>query len=347
MPQISVIVPVYNSEKYLCACLDSLLAQSVSDIEILCIDDGSTDSSPLLLRERQKQDPRIRIFHQENSGVGAARNLALNHAAGEWIAFCDSDDTVPVWAYRDFLKNTGEADLIVGAFEDYSDDGKCLPRFFRKKIRSVFDSVYMTPCIWNKLVRRDFVTKHNLSFSNAAVGEDVIFLTDLMRHQPNLALTNTVVYRHWNHNADCCKSLNHQYTLQQFQEHLFCRYYILEAFPNCIKEAEQYVYHEMTSFLVEFLFRLQEFKEKEAAFSLFRPFILNHDWKREQGLFHCLMGIDCDLFRSMSAYDYFTTANFFDHAEKVKLLYESGMMGARYIIKYAIAWWKYKWKGYL
>ena len=98
MPKISVIVPVYNTEQYLAECLDSVLAQTFQDIEIICVNDGSPDNSAAILSEYAKKDPRIKVITQENKGLSAARNAGLAMAQGEWIYLIDSDDMLPSYA---------------------------------------------------------------------------------------------------------------------------------------------------------------------------------------------------------------------------------------------------------
>ena len=93
-PKISVIVPVYNTEKYLRRCIDSVLAQTYQDFELLLIDDGSKDSSGAICDEYAAKDARVRVFHKENGGVSSARNLGLDNARGEWVTFVDSDDYI-------------------------------------------------------------------------------------------------------------------------------------------------------------------------------------------------------------------------------------------------------------
>ena len=95
MIKVSVVIPVYNAEKYLCECLDSAAGQTLRDVEILCIDDGSTDNSAAVVAQYIKKDPRIRLIRQENSGSGAARNRGIRTARGEYIAFLDADDFYP------------------------------------------------------------------------------------------------------------------------------------------------------------------------------------------------------------------------------------------------------------
>lgn len=101
MPKISVIVPVYNTEKFIHRCVDSILAQTFTDFELLLIDDGSKDNSGAICDAYATRDSRISVFHKENGGVSSARNLGLDNAKGEWVTFCDSDDYV----YSSWLEN--------------------------------------------------------------------------------------------------------------------------------------------------------------------------------------------------------------------------------------------------
>jgi len=94
-PKISVIVPVYNTEKYLRECVDSILAQTFTDFELILVDDGSTDQSGVICDEYAQADARVRVFHKPNGGVSSARNLGLDNAQGEWIVFADADDILP------------------------------------------------------------------------------------------------------------------------------------------------------------------------------------------------------------------------------------------------------------
>ena len=116
-PALSVIVPVFNVEAYLGECLDSLLSQGAVDLEVIVVDDGSTDGSPSIIAAYAARDPRVRPFRQENAGQGPARNLGVTHARGDFIAFADADDLVPDGAYGfilDALRRSG-SDFAVGA----------------------------------------------------------------------------------------------------------------------------------------------------------------------------------------------------------------------------------------
>ena len=125
MPLVSVIVPVYNTEKYLHRCIDSILSQTFSDFELLLIDDGSTDQSGTICDEYARKDSRVKVFHKENGGVSSARNLGLDNTRGEWVTFCDSDDFIHKDMCRTLMNNIQEdedADIIVCGVADYVND---------------------------------------------------------------------------------------------------------------------------------------------------------------------------------------------------------------------------------
>ena len=116
--KVSIIVPVYNTEKFLKKCLNSLINQTLKEIEIICVDDGSTDNSPTILNDFIKKDNRIKVIHQENSGISVTRNRAVSVAQGEYIGFVDSDD----WVDEDFFEKLYNAsqkynsDIVAGDF---------------------------------------------------------------------------------------------------------------------------------------------------------------------------------------------------------------------------------------
>lgn len=125
MPLVSVIVPIYNAGVYLRQCLDSIIGQNFKNIEILIINDGSTDSSPTICDEYAQLDRRVRVFHKPNGGVSSARNLGLDNAKGEWVIFCDSDD---YWCDVSFLNIMVEMtisnnlDIVRGEYISVDED---------------------------------------------------------------------------------------------------------------------------------------------------------------------------------------------------------------------------------
>ena len=186
---ISVIVPVYKSEKYLPRCVDSILAQSYTDIELLLVNDGSPDNCGAICDEYAAKDNRVRVFHKENGGVSSARNLGLNNAQGEWITFVDSDD----WIESDFFEIHMEVseDLLVQNYRIQEGDN-CIPFVFEKRsvseleiqdlINETIDKqIFRVP--WAKFFKRKLIINNNIYFAEGVkIGEDTLFVLDYLRY---------------------------------------------------------------------------------------------------------------------------------------------------------------------
>ena len=169
---ISVIVPVYNTEQYLHRCIDSILAQTYTDFELLLIDDGSTDSSGAMCDEYTEKDSRVRVFHKANGGANSSRCLGLDNAQGEWITFVDSDDSIREDALEILFNSSNDS---VGAVIANTSEDRIISS--EAWIKLLLDS--KTRCeLWGSLYRRAIL--HNVEFNITAsivVGED--FLTNI------------------------------------------------------------------------------------------------------------------------------------------------------------------------
>ena len=174
-PFISVLVPVYNVEEYVEACLDSLLAQDFEDFEAIVIDDGSTDGSAALVDHYASSDSRVRVIHKENAGYGAALNLGLAHAKGEYIAILESDDVMCVHAlaHMAHIARTHHIDSYHGGFRLWwsaSNTLKSVALFSPSICGHVFDPredlrCYITmPSLWAGLYRRVCIESAHISF---------------------------------------------------------------------------------------------------------------------------------------------------------------------------------------
>lgn len=170
---ISIIIPIFNTEKVLNRCLDSVLRQTYTDWECLLIDDGSTDGSGVICDEYAKTDTRFRVFHQQNRGVSAARNVGLDNARGEWITFIDSDDWVEENLLKDYTDNWEGVDFVrqEAIFHNYPLKGDiyvksvyltdCL--FYQDKILKLYKN-NMLGFIWIVAVKRNIIEKQKLRF---------------------------------------------------------------------------------------------------------------------------------------------------------------------------------------
>ena len=189
MPIVSVIIPVYNVEKYLRQCLDSVVNQTLRDIEIICVDDGSTDSSPAILAEYAAKDPRVKVLTREHTNAGASRNAGMAVATGEYLGFVDSDDWCEPMLFEEAYAKakSDDADVVFWGCRDRDGiSGKILrdvPFALPAGVRAPFagsslgDKVFsifgFAP--WNRIVRRDMVIENGLKFQAIERSNDVAF----------------------------------------------------------------------------------------------------------------------------------------------------------------------------
>lgn len=179
---ISIIVPVYNAENYIKACLDSLLAQTYKNLQIILIDDGSTDSSGIICDEYAERDSRIEVYHQRNKGQAAARNAGLIYAKGEWIGFADNDDIIEPQMFEILLENAITYNVLISgcATNTVYEDGSTVNKF--EKVLSgvklgddlVLDILYQTSlawgAMWNKIYHKSLIDR--IVYPNGSQLED-------------------------------------------------------------------------------------------------------------------------------------------------------------------------------
>lgn len=230
MPAVSVVIPVYNSAKYLRECLDSIIAQTFSDWEVVAVDDGSSDDSPAILDEYAAKDSRIKVIHKVNGGVSAARNDGLAAASGEYVLFVDSDDFLDKSAlqvsYEEALR-TG-ADVVITDHWIWKDGRpETEHRFFakefvfadKKDISSVQRMVlykgyspypspscgYMFSALWSKLIRRELLVQNDIRFSSTlTLYEDGLVALQILEHARVIAYRQVPTYHYRVLNNSLC-----------------------------------------------------------------------------------------------------------------------------------------------
>lgn len=206
-PKVSVIIPIYNAEKYLRRCIESVLKQDFEDFELLLVDDGSKDLSGHICDEYAKQDERIRVIHKENSGVSDSRNLAISLARGEYLQFMDSDDWITPDATGLLVRSAMEnaCDLVIADFYrvigerlahkgDIRDEGvMSREEFALQMMEKPADFYYGV--LWNKLYRRDIIQNNGLSMDkDISWCEDFIFNMEYIRHVKKVYALRVPVY---------------------------------------------------------------------------------------------------------------------------------------------------------
>lgn len=203
-PKISIIIPVYNAEKFLHRCIESILTQTFSDFELLLIDDGSKDSSGFICDEYAKKDSRIWVIHQRNAGVSAARNIGLDKAQGEWITFCDADD----WTEKGWLETTykifsqNDIDIIRFGYK-IDDNGKTeLIQHNAVEILSDYSAIWdkcyknrYSGYLWNSVFKRK--TIGNIKFDETLhLCEDHIFTNKVVLQASKVYLSQDCFYHY-------------------------------------------------------------------------------------------------------------------------------------------------------
>lgn len=221
MAKISIIVPVYNVEKYLEKCLKSLVRQTMSDIEIIIVDDGSPDNSERIYRKYEKQDNRIKIIKKQNAGVSMARNTGIEYATGEWLMFVDSDDWMELDGCETLYKEAelNGADMVVADTYVVKEEKRGYIKVFSNEY--VFENremirKYEVACVgygynpmptgkhnitgigspWNKLFKRSIVERENLRFDPYVLGiyDDNLFVLNYLVHCKKISYVSAPVY---------------------------------------------------------------------------------------------------------------------------------------------------------
>lgn len=235
---ISVIVPVYKVEDYLDQCVQSIVSQTYTDLEIILVDDGSPDNCPAMCDAWAKKDSRIKVIHQSNAGAGAARNAALDVANGDLISFVDSDDYLSSDMYTHLYSLLSQgADIAECGYINVYDDGA---RFDRNhpsiRTYTVQEAMAEHICdhafrqlIWNKLYRRE--TVQNIRFPVGKKIDDEFFTYQVLGNAKILIRSDQICYAYRQQQSSVMHSLNPQMRLQAVEALLARNEYIKKDFP--------------------------------------------------------------------------------------------------------------------
>ena len=200
---VSVLIPAYNAEKTIHRCLDSILAQTYCDIEVIIVNDGSKDSTLAELQVYEKKDERVKVIDQLNCGVAAARNTALDNARGAYILYVDADDWIEPIMVERLLKLVGDGDIVFCGNDnaDNSDRVMCVDKTKteiwdqQRQMLEFMKHKRMTGMLWNKLIRRS-ITDGCWFNEKTGYGEDAEFLWKIIKKSRKMVVTNEVLYHH-------------------------------------------------------------------------------------------------------------------------------------------------------
>lgn len=255
--KISIIIPVYNVEKYIARCLDSVLSQTYKDLEVILVNDGSKDRSLNICKWYQKKDSRIVIIDKVNEGVSIARNTGIDAATGKYIGFVDADDWIEPNMYENMLKTIEKYQCNI-AFCNYSKDRKNIKTYKRIKINKnvlskldiikdlianmigweawediITNNKYIMGCIWRCLYKKDFINNHDLRFTpGISIMEDLVFNVQALIYCDKVCIDHGFYYHYMQNKTSSLHTYNEKMWYDQIEVH--------NLLEEILKDAELY-----------------------------------------------------------------------------------------------------------
>ena len=223
MKKISIIIAVYNIENYIRKCLDSVISLDGDDIEILIVDDGSSDNSLKICKEYQKKDKRIRIIHQENKGLSSSRNVGIDNAKGEYIWFIDGDDYLEENYYKLINKYLDKYDIICFDYNEVKNNNK---RYIHdnKNYYSNDEKYILSFCVvWNKIIKRTIL--EDISFPEGYRCNDIYVIPTLIMKTKKIMFTSDSIYNYVYHDKSLSNSKR-----DMLNDHLYALSHIEKVF---------------------------------------------------------------------------------------------------------------------
>ena len=215
MPKISIIIPIYNAENYLKRCLNSVVNQTLKDIEIICINDCSKDNSLEILKEYSKKDNRIKIINlKENKGESKARNIGLDNTNSEYIAFLNNDDEIDLDFYEKLYNKAikTNSDIVKAGVDIINYDKKHQKDNLNELIKQNNSKLYFTHYWWSAIYKSSLIKENNIKFlEKYEIGEDILFLNQAILNCKKLEIIdNTYYHYHKRENSTDSKILNYE-----------------------------------------------------------------------------------------------------------------------------------------
>lgn len=246
MSKISVIVPVYNVEKYLRKCVDSIITQTFEDLEIILVDDGSKDSSGKICDEYAAKDERIIVIHKENGGLSSARNAGIEKAQSSYLGFVDSDDYIAENMYEKLYNMTisNDADLVMcDLYHCYEgktpEKNSCIEKYVlntEEAIKTVLEAKKTSVTAVNKLYKKELFT--NIRYPEGKLSEDAFVIVDLLMQAKKIVFTSEQFYYYVHRKNSITSSAYKPKDLNVLEAYSKNRKIIQKNFPNLVDTAE-------------------------------------------------------------------------------------------------------------
>ena len=268
--KLTIIVPIYNADKYLSMCLDEIMTCPITEMECLLVNDGSTDSSLQICEDFAKKDSRFKIINKSNEGVSIARNIGISHANGKYVMFIDADDYIDSNKWNLIMDAIEmEVDFIAFSYFTLYQDGKVKEELFDIKskttddinsIRKVLLGTAALNTCWGKLFKLSTITTNRIRFRDGLkTGEDAIFVIDYIKVATISLLINESVLYYRQHGESVMHKLDIRAKIQDFRELFDCRKRVSDIWNN--SELETVMYREFFSVITN-LMLIYSYKNK-------------------------------------------------------------------------------------
>ena len=277
--KVSVIVPVYNTEKYLEKCLDSIVNQTYQDIEIIIVNDGSTDNSKEIINKYVDKYSNIKVYNKQNGGLSSARNLGIEKANGKYLMFVDSDDYIEKTMIKKMYEKSQEnkSDIVVCEFSYVYDDGRKIRSYSNLNYTNISDKKYLLtpPMAPIRLIKKDLF--NNIKFKEGIYYEDLELCPKLVKYSKKISYVNESLYNYLMRDS----SIMHQ---NSFNDKLLDIYKVLDSnYDALIKEYHDeieymYIIHLLRTASLRFL----DYKEGKEELKRIKLIIKDKfpNWKR-------------------------------------------------------------------
>lgn len=244
MKKVSIIIPIYNSSSYIEKCVNSVLKQTYKNIEIILINDGSTDNSLDIIKNISSKNNNVKYYTQKNSGVAKTRNRGIKYSNGDYVMFIDNDDYIDSNYVENFVKELDDdTDYIIGGYRRVDLKGNTL---YSKKFKNTPWSYYMFVTPWGKIFKKEFLIKNNIEFLPVKMGEDIYFTALSISYSNNRKIINYIGYN-WLDNTESVSNTIHKKNNSQNNEDL------LFLFDNILKKSNKN-YIEKNKTIIKYFF---------------------------------------------------------------------------------------------
>lgn len=268
--KVSIVVPVYNASKYLSICIDSIINQTYKNLEIILVNDGSTDNSGSICDEYGKKDNRITVIHQENQGVSKTRNNGLKKSTGEYLTFIDADDIISENYVELLLKDISEKTLNICTLSLF--DKEITKRDSEGDIIELSKDNFITICKYGlintpccKLFSTKILKENNITFDTSlSLGEDLLFNLDYFNYIDKINIIDKDLYFYRRSETNTLSS-SYESNMKSIQLRLFDTF--TNYFKDKISNKEQYILYDSYRFGIIMLIVHNEFKNKKVSFT--------------------------------------------------------------------------------